>query len=156
MSVNDMSIGQRRPDNREGGIRTVAICVFRNGERILAARGRDSVTGSRFYRPLGGSVEFGETAVDAIRREIREELGQEISHPIQLGVLENIFVYEGRQCHEIVFVFDARFHDQRLYAEESIRFTEAGWDGDAVWVPAGGTNDRKLVPDGLTALLTRR
>ena len=43
-------------------IRQVAIRVFRNGDRILVAPGHDDVKGERFFRPLGGGVELGESA----------------------------------------------------------------------------------------------
>lgn len=58
-------------------IRTVAIGLFRNGNRILVSDGLDPATGRPHCRPLGGSVEFGELAANALVREIREELGVE-------------------------------------------------------------------------------
>jgi len=70
-------------------IRFVVLCVFRDAGRILVGRGYDDIEDEAFLRPLGGSVEFGETAVDAIRREIREELHAEIADPVLLGVLES-------------------------------------------------------------------
>lgn len=83
------------------------ICLFRNGDRILAAEGFDSVKQIQFYRPLGGGVEFGEHSRDALAREIKEELNAEIEDAQLLGVIENIFTHEGRQGHEVVFVYDA-------------------------------------------------
>jgi 8-oxo-dGTP pyrophosphatase MutT (NUDIX family) len=56
-------------------IRVIAIFVFRDGDRILVAKCADDVKQDMFARPLGAVVEFGETSVQAIVREIREELG---------------------------------------------------------------------------------
>ena len=90
-------------------IRVVSLCVFRNGSRILVGRAFDDVKQQHFFRPLGGSVEFGETTAEALRREMREELRTEIVDLVQLGVLENIFTYRGEPGHELVIVFDAGF-----------------------------------------------
>lgn len=135
-------------------IRFLAICVFRQGSRILVAEGFDAAKGESFFRPLGGAVEFGEFAGDAIRREIREELAAEISDPKQLGVLENLFTYQGQPCHEIVFVFDARFIDQRLYQVDSLHIQEEDiWAGPARWIDLNGNLPFNLFPAGLAALL---
>jgi ADP-ribose pyrophosphatase YjhB (NUDIX family) len=137
------------------GIRVKAICVFGYGGRILVAQGFDPVKHERFFRPLGGSVEFGEGTVEALRREIREELQQEIEAPVLLGVLENRFVFGGAPGHEIVFVFDARFVNTTLYTQANVPFTESGWDGDAVWIDPE-TPGGPLYPEGLVALLKQR
>ncbi|MBD0319319.1 MAG: NUDIX domain-containing protein [Gemmatimonadetes bacterium] len=137
-------------------IRVLAIGVFREGDRVLVARAADRVTGERFYRPLGGGVEFGERAAEALAREIAEELGGAIEDPRLLGVLENVFEYEGQSMHEIVFVFDARFSDASWYLRGELPVTEAGsgWE-PARWVSiqALAAGPERLVPDGLLALL---
>ena len=79
---------------RKETIRTIAICVFRNGDRILVAEGVDSIKQEHFYRPLGGMIEFGERSDESIRRELMEEINAEVSDLRYLGLLENIFVYE--------------------------------------------------------------
>ena len=137
-------------------IRTLAICGLRRGSRILVAQGFDSARGEGFLRPLGGTVEFGERAADAIRREVREELRAEITDPVQLGVLENVFTYEGQPGHEIVFVFDAQFSDPRLNQKDSLPIHEEGiWDGPARWVDVDGGLPFDLFPDGLATLLEK-
>ena len=137
-------------------IRVLAIGVFRDGDRVLVARGTDPATRERFYRPLGGGVEFGERAADALSREIAEELGGTIEDPRLLGVLENLFDYAGRPHHEIVFVFDARFGDASWYRHDELPVTEAGvgWE-PARWVPiqALATGPERVVPAGLLSLL---
>lgn len=107
-----------------------------------------------FLRPLGGAVEFGELAVDALRREIREELHAEIVEPVQLGVLENIFMYQGQPGHEIVIVFDATFADPTHYDKDTLPIHEEEiWDGPARWVDVGEGLTFALYPDGLAELL---
>jgi ADP-ribose pyrophosphatase YjhB (NUDIX family) len=136
-------------------IRTIALCVFRHQGRILVSHGYDSMKREAFLRPLGGGVEFGERASDALVREIREELAAEIDAPRLLGVLENVFTYDGAPGHEIVFVFDATFRDASLYAKAEVRFTEGEREKVATWqTPSAlGESGPPLYPDGLRALL---
>lgn len=135
------------------GIRFVAICVFRDGNRILVASGHDDVKNERFFRPLGGAVEFGESAEEALHREIREELGREIKNVVRLGVIENRFEYRGRPGHEVVFVFDASFVDPSVYAQPTVAICEAGWDGPAEWLALSESLPAPLFPAGLFELL---
>lgn len=137
-------------------IRNLAICVFHRDDRILVAKGHDDVKDEFFYRPLGGEIEFGESAEDALRREILEELGLSLMSPVLLGVLENQFVYRGRAGHEIVFVFDATFADPRVYAEAMVPLLEPGWIGPASWMNMAVEPSAPLYPTGLFELLSQR
>ncbi len=58
-----------------------------------------------FHRLIGGSVELGETHQEAIVREVDEELGARIVDLRHLGVVENIFRYNGELGHEIVALY---------------------------------------------------
>src|ERR1700676_783984 len=71
-----------------------------------------------FQRPLGGHVEFGEYAVNALHREFGEEIGQRLTGVRLLGVLENIFPWQGGTEHEVVFIFSAAFVDEASYGIE--------------------------------------
>jgi ADP-ribose pyrophosphatase YjhB (NUDIX family) len=139
-------------------IRTVVLCVLRREDSVLVCRDVDRVSGQRWHRPPGGGVEFGERAEQALRREIREELGTEIADPRLLGVIENLFVFEGREGHEIVFVYAATAADPGLYAAEEIGITESdGTRHEAVWLPLSDFDDPRapVYPPGITALVTR-
>ncbi len=138
-------------------VKAKAICVFRHAERILVAHSTDRVKSQRYARPLGGTVEFGERAADALRREIREELGLELRDPCLLGVLENLFVLDGKPGHEIIFVFDAAFVEARSYDAPTLPLAEPGWDGPAEWatIDSFRAGAVPLYPDGLLALLDR-
>lgn len=135
-------------------IRVIAICVFREREKILVSEAFDTVKQGRFARPLGGAVEPGETAARAIAREIREELAEDVTDLRMLGVLENIFEYEGRPGHEIVFVFDGRFADPSVHSRAELTVRESGWATSATWRSLGSFGPEcRLVPEGLAGLL---
>lgn len=140
-------------------VRPLAICVFRRGDRILAAEGYDEVKKQAFYRPLGGRIEFGEYGYQTISREVMEEIGQEVTGVHYLGTLENIFTYNGEAGHEIVLVYDGQFVDSSLYEREPIEGYE---DEDSLLFKAFWksldffeTGGLPLYPDGLIELLRR-
>jgi len=94
-------------------IRVIAIAVIARPSdgALLVYDGYDTVKGEAYHRPLGGGIEFGETAEAAVRREIREELGQELADVALLGFLENLFVNDGKPGHQIVAVLSATLVD---------------------------------------------
>lgn len=139
-------------------IRPLAICLFGDGDRILVAEGTDDVKGEIFYRPLGGTIEFGERAEQTLRRELREELDAEVTALRYLTTLENIFTYNGRPGHEIVLVFDGAFVDRAVYTRS--QFAVRDDDGSvvkAVWKAIGEFEGGSppLYPDGLLELIKR-
>jgi len=146
-------------DKVTGFIRAIVICLFRNGSRILVAEGFDPSKNERFLRPLGGAIDFGETGLRALEREIAEELGQPIEKPAFLGVIENLFTYGGEQGHEIVFVFDAQFADRSLYQCQRIPGCESdGAAFEAVWLNLADDAPSRLplYPDGLRQFIDER
>jgi 8-oxo-dGTP pyrophosphatase MutT (NUDIX family) len=86
-------------------IRNIAVGLPIRAGRILVLDGFDPVKSERFHRAIGGGIEFGETAEEAVRREFREELDVRLDSVDLLGVIENIFEYEGLPGHEIAHVF---------------------------------------------------
>lgn len=139
-------------------IRPLAICVFRHQDRILVAEGFDPVKRQHFYRPLGGMIEFGESSIATIHRELREELNVAVTGLRYLGTLENIFVFNGQAGHEIVMVYDGRFEDAALYERESLAGVEDdGASFRAIWLSLADCLDPDsppLYPAGLLQLLT--
>jgi RimJ/RimL family protein N-acetyltransferase/8-oxo-dGTP pyrophosphatase MutT (NUDIX family) len=143
-------------DPLTGYLRAKVICVFRNGGRILAVEGYDPAKKERFYCPPGGRIEFGERSEDAVRREIREELGTELRYPRLLGILENLFTFDGRRGHEVVFVYDADLADRSLYDRDYLDGRESnGEPFTAVWLDMDSRSAAALpvYPDGLECLL---
>ena len=118
-----------RPQN---SIRGKVIGLAKHKNRLLVCEVLNDEGVLKGWCPLGGGIEFGETAEVALRREIQEELGcdiQIIGGPI---VLENIFEHHGIQGHEIVFAFSVHFGDSQIYAKNRFQICEAS--GSLHWV----------------------
>jgi ADP-ribose pyrophosphatase YjhB (NUDIX family) len=140
-----------------GYIRPLALVVFRREDgRILVAPGFDKVKGQRFYRPLGGGIEFGERAEEAAHREIREELNADIDGLKLLGIFENIFTYLGQPGHELVWLYEARFLDPSFAARDVIVADEGGAKFEVHWVDPEifVHGEAPLYPDGMLELIT--
>lgn len=140
-----------------GKIRNIALGIIRNNSRILVSPGYDKVKDSSFYRLLGGGVDFGENAIDALRREFKEELDVEITNCKLLTVSENIFTFNGEPYHEICFIYEANFADPALYEKEEFRILDAvnddGNDGKVIWLDTSDLKDKNIFPDGVKELL---
>lgn len=118
----------------DGRIRVVALAVIRrpNDGAVLAIRYNE---GRIYYRPPGGGVEFGELATDAVQREMVEELGHHVRVERLLGVVENIYVDDGVQHHQIMFNWLVHFEDESLYAQPDFHIHEDnGEEFYAHWV----------------------
>lgn len=101
-------------------IRVTALGLMQRPDgRILVERGEDRSKNQIFYRALGGGVEFGEHAAQALEREFMEELGIAVTVNQLHRVIENIFEYEGRDGHEIIFVYGVVPQDNAFYAVEN-------------------------------------
>jgi ADP-ribose pyrophosphatase YjhB (NUDIX family) len=137
-------------------VRPLAIVVVRHPDgRVLVAPGFDHVKGQRFYRPLGGEVEFGERAEEAARREIHEEIGAEVEDLRLLATFENIYVYRGRPGHELIWCFEGRLADRGLYEQDEIMAEEGEAAFVVQWVPLDTfrSGETPLYPEGLLELL---
>jgi ADP-ribose pyrophosphatase YjhB (NUDIX family) len=141
-------------------IRVKAMALLPNaaGTHHAVLRGEDPTESRVFHRLIGGSVEVGERAVDAVVREVGEELRATFVEPRLLGVLENIYTFGHQPGHEVVFVYAGRL------AEGDVVPPEGGWYddlGEPMWVewrPVGPASGEALplYPDGAEALLQVR
>lgn len=111
------------------------MCIILHDGKLLVSTNIDPVTGEHFYRLLGGGVEFGETGEVAVRREIMEEVGSDIESLRLVTVLENIFIYDGKPGHEIVFLYMGALTRKELYSQTNIRIVESTYELEAIWVP---------------------
>lgn len=137
-------------------IRPLAICLFRHADKILVAEYYDPAKAEKFFRPIGGGIEFGELAAETIAREVREELGVRVRDVRYLFTLENIFVFNNTRGHEIVLVHDGMFADTTLYTRDYLDGNDSESTFRAVWktVDELQHDARPLYPPGILEKLS--
>ncbi|WP_312049933.1 NUDIX hydrolase [Acinetobacter courvalinii] len=116
-------------------IKIKALCIFRYQDKVLLSQGYDPSKDEIYFRPIGGGIEFGETSRQAVEREVLEEIQLQICKTKLLGVLENLFTFDGQPGHEIVFVYEAEFIDPHIYKQHHIQGCETdGYNYIAQWL----------------------
>jgi 8-oxo-dGTP pyrophosphatase MutT (NUDIX family) len=105
-------------------IRPKAICIIRNGSKLLLEYSKWPTERDVFYIPLGGQIKYGEYGEETIQREIIEEIGAEVENVRFLGMIENIFKVKDDIGQEIVLVYEADFVDKKYYDIECIEGLE--------------------------------
>ncbi len=142
---------------KPGKIRPLALCVFLHEGKILVTEYFDRAKQQVFYRPPGGGIKFGEYSREAATREIREEMGAEMVDVCYLGTIENVFIHNGEQGHEIVLLYRASFADPTFYDQAIIEADEEGEKLKMVWKPLAELHSEgvPLYPTGLFELLSQ-
>ena len=137
-------------------LRVIAIGVLVHRDHLLCARGHDSVKDETFYRPLGGEVDFGEWAKNAVVREFHEEIGRHVEVVEPLGTVENIFTLRGETGHEVVLEFIVRFAPGQEPPDLGpLTAVEGDATFEAVWLPLAEVlaGVHRVYPDALTERL---
>ncbi|WP_182253154.1 NUDIX hydrolase [Microbacterium esteraromaticum] len=110
-------------------VKAMIIVVHEDGTRHLVSSNAPTDENPHgFHRLIGGSVELGESLQEAIIREVDEELGARIHDLRHLGVVENIFHYNGELGHELVALYKGRLDPTP--ADKGATLTES--DGSVV------------------------
>ncbi len=105
-------------------------------DRILSYHVKDKISRDIFFRLIGGHIDFGESADIALRREFKEEINQDIKIIKKLDVFENIYFYNGNNCHEFVSLFLVDFLDKEMYKLNCIKGNESPYRTyEAKWYP---------------------
>jgi ADP-ribose pyrophosphatase YjhB (NUDIX family) len=115
-------------------VRPIAIGIVRRREELLLMAVRDENDAIKGWRPVGGTIEFGERAADALKREFGEELGVNIVDPTLLAVMENLYTHNDAVGHEIVFVFETSLMDAIQYTRETFSFEDGGERNEVRWI----------------------
>lgn len=147
---------QSRTWNPEAIIRPKAVALIHREGSLLVCEVLGADKQRKGWTPLGGKIEFGETADKAVQREIKEELGCSIEILSAPLIIENIFHHHGHVGHEIVYAFIAKALSTEIYAKESFQICEHGGTLHQVkWVPLNDFKSGKetLLPSSLLSHL---
>lgn len=129
-------------DNKWFRYRAAAIIV-EDGCVLFAGNEKDD-----YYYSIGGAVHMGETAEDAVKREVFEETG--VAYEVdRLAVIhENFFAdnkgaLKGMDCHEIAFYFLMKPRGTRELHSNS--FTQ-GVKENMHWIPIEKLDEYRAFP----------
>lgn len=104
----------------------VGAAIFNDeGRLFITKRGKKAKNESGTWEIPGGSVEFGETFEEAIKREIKEELGIEIEILELLGICDHIIPQEKQ--HWVSPTYICRITKGKPKILEPEKCEEIGW-----------------------------
>ncbi len=147
----------------QGAFALRAGAVIARAGKVLLARNDSSPYGYT----VGGAVELGETAEQALCREVREELGTDPVEPRLVAVQENFWrvkeellveVARGALVHELVFFFQVDLSDD-FEADPGHVDPDAGLDASPAlrerfeWVPIERLPEMTVFPTFLADLV---
>lgn len=122
----------------------VGAIIIHDGKLLLATN-----SNLDFYFTIGGRVEFGESSIEALKREIMEELGFELDIEELAFISENFYKYgpNGEPTHEIGFYFHVKDSD-KLNNIKNI-FYEEDKQNSLHWIPLDEIKDKRIYPEML-------
>ena len=137
-------------------IRPIVLGLVQHQGHVFVSKGYDTVKKSTFYRFLGGGIDFGETSINALKREFQEEIQTELINIEYLTCLDNIFVCNGKPGHELVQLFRCDFADSKFYRlDHTYTLVEGNKTHDAIWIPVDKVRSGilNLVPENCHAFI---
>ena len=119
-----------------------AAIIIENGHVLFAGNERES-----YYYSIGGGVHIGESAEEAVKREVLEETGDEYEVERLAFIHENFFdgdgTLEGRECHEIALYFLMKPRGTQELNSNS--YTQ-GVKENMYWLPIDKLNEYRAYP----------
>ena len=119
---------------------------------IAIADGRvlvEQAVGKGFCFLPGGRVEYGENAVAALRREVREELGEPATIGRLLIAADNLFELDGRRYQEVSLYFLVELGQNSPILDREGMFEGAEPNVVLEWIPADDLKRANLKPEFL-------
>ncbi len=126
-----VKVASKKQDNRRGidhiGVTAVAVVHDGKGKILLQKRGPHARDEHGHWDVVGGAVEFGETIIETMQRELLEEIGavpQEIKF---LNFFDAHRHQNGQQTHWVAVVHTVLVEPNTITIREPHKIAEIGW-----------------------------
>ena len=133
--------------------RVAGICI-NNGKVLLQKPTNDNA----FAFP-GGHVEFGETNVQTLIREFKEEIGVDISVGDLKWVAEIFFPWGNKPCHQICLYYIVDITSNNIQLEGMFigkeKIEGRKFDLEFHWIPMSDLNNIDVYPTNVVELMDK-
>ncbi len=109
------------------GVTCVFYCYDSKGRLLLHKRSKNCRDEIGRWDAGGGSMKFGETFEQAVRREVREELCVDIEKLTFVDVNNVIRNHNGRKTHWIAVLFACLIDPKKVKNGDPKKITEIDW-----------------------------
>lgn len=93
---------------KKGAFKYRVSGIITNKDKILVVK----ICDNDFYCLPGGHVKLGESTLEALKREIKEETGYDIKNPKLIAVVENFFHSKiNNNMHELGFYYSININE---------------------------------------------
>lgn len=108
-----------------------------------------------FYNLPGGRVKIGESTLEAVKREIKEELDVEESNFELSHVLENFFTFDSKVTHELFFIYKLQLKKGHpLTSKNKISALDREEERN-YWIKKEDTDNLKCMPIALHEVINK-
>lgn len=109
------------------GVTVVYFCHDGAGNFVLSKRGANCRDEQGTWDPGGGGVEHGDTVLETLQKEIKEEYGTEIIEHEFLGFRDVHREHDGKQTHWIALDFKVLVDKDKVINGEPHKMDEVAW-----------------------------
>lgn len=124
--------------------------IIRKDEKVLFHHG----IGKEVATLIGGRVEAGENSIEALQREVYEEIGMRTKYVKPVALIENFFTRDGNPYHEILMIHELKFENKEDYQKDILPIEERKKDVlEFLWCDVKNYTKYRIVPDNLPDII---
>lgn len=128
-------------DNNRFNFRVACFITFNNSALLVKNDNCD------FYNLPGGRAKINESTLDAVKREIQEELAIEIVNPKLFYIFENFFNWIDKNVQELLFVYHIKLDKNSPLLHNNSFANKDNYEENFYWVKFDEIKNIKCLPE---------